>query len=77
MLPANRVNSHRRSRDYLVQTAGNGDPVHNVCISHRIPCAWEQQGLNKRKEETKEKSLKSSKINGRQEGEHEGEKSQT
>ena len=31
-------------KDHLVWTAGTGVPMHGVCISHRIPCAWEQQG---------------------------------
>ena len=27
-----------------VWTAGNEDPMHEVCISHSIPSAWKQQG---------------------------------
>ena len=29
--------------DHVVYTAGNGDPMHGVCIQRRIPRAWEQQ----------------------------------
>ena len=32
------------TRDHLVWAAGNGDPMHEVCIPHRIHRAWEQQG---------------------------------
>ena len=41
------------TRDHLTWTIGNGDSMHGVCIPHRIPRAWEQQGWNKRKEADK------------------------
>ena len=28
----------------LVWTVGNGDPMHEVCIQHRISRAWELRG---------------------------------
>ena len=28
----------------IVWTIGNGDPMHRVCIPHRIPHAYEQKG---------------------------------
>ena len=34
----------QNTRDNLAWTAGNGDLVHEECIPHRIPRAWEQQG---------------------------------
>ena len=34
----------RNTRDHSAWTAGNVDPMHGVCILHRIPRAWEQQG---------------------------------
>ena len=30
-------------RDRLAWTAGNGDPMHGVCISKRLSHAWEQK----------------------------------
>ena len=30
---------YRYARDYLVWTIWNGDPMHEVCIPHRIPIA--------------------------------------
>ena len=36
--------SPRNTRDHLVRTARNADPMHEVCIPHRIPRAWKQQG---------------------------------
>ena len=32
----------------------NGNLMHEVCIPHRANRAWEQQGLNKREEQTQE-----------------------
>ena len=32
------------TRGHLVWTIGNGDPMHGMCIPHRIPRTWEQQG---------------------------------
>ena len=32
------------ARDHLTWTTGNGDPMYEVCITHRIPRAWKQQG---------------------------------
>ena len=43
-LPAIKADSHRNTRDSLAWTAGFGDPMPGVCIPHRIPRAWEQQG---------------------------------
>ena len=43
MLPAIKANSPRNTRDHLAWTAGDREPMHSVCISHSIPCAWEQQ----------------------------------
>ena len=34
----------RNTRDHLVWIAGNGDPMHGVCIPQRIRSASEQQG---------------------------------
>ena len=33
----------RNTRDHLAWTIGVRGPVHEVCIPHRIPRAWEQQ----------------------------------
>ena len=38
------VAKDRNTRNYLAWTAGNGDPMHEVCIPHKIPRAQEQQG---------------------------------
>ena len=46
------VAENENPRDHLIFAAGNGDPVHEVCISHRIPRSWESQGLNKKKKQT-------------------------
>ena len=54
MLPAIKANSPRNTRDHIVWTAGNGDPMHEACIPHSIPHAWAQQGWNKRKKQTRE-----------------------
>ena len=35
---------YQNTSDHLAWTAENGDPMQEVCISHRIPRAWEQQG---------------------------------
>ena len=32
----------RNTRDYLAWIIGNGDTIHEVCIPHRIPRAWEE-----------------------------------
>ena len=39
------IQKDQNARDHLVVvwTAGNGDPIHEVCIRDRIPRAWEQQ----------------------------------
>ena len=34
----------RNTRDHLAWTIGNGDSMHGMCIPHKIPRAWEQQG---------------------------------
>ena len=36
------VAKKQNTRDHLAWTAGNGDPIHDVCIPHRVPRAWEQ-----------------------------------
>ena len=36
--------TERNTRDHLVLTAGNGAPMHGVCMPHSISPAWEQQG---------------------------------
>ena len=41
------------TRDHLAWTAGNGDPMHEVCIPHTIPRAWEQQGRSRHKNNSK------------------------
>ena len=38
------IAKYRNTRDHLVRAAGKGYPMHEVCISHRVPRAWEQQG---------------------------------
>ena len=38
----------RNTRDNLVWTAGNGGPMQEICMTHRIPRA---QGLNKGKKQ--------------------------
>ena len=43
MPPAYKANSPRNTRDHLVWTAGNGDPMHEVSIPHSISSAWKQQ----------------------------------
>ena len=30
-------------RDHSASAVGNGDPMHEVCISHGIPRAWAKQ----------------------------------
>ena len=37
------------TREHLVWTVGNGDPMHEVCIPHSIPRAKEQQGKSSMK----------------------------
>ena len=37
------VSKEQNTRDQLVWTARNEDPMHEVYIPHRIPRAWEQQ----------------------------------
>ena len=32
----------KTAKKHLVLTVGNGDPMREVCIPHRIPRAWEQ-----------------------------------
>ena len=32
----------QNTRDHLARTTGNGDPIHEVCMPHRIPRAWQQ-----------------------------------
>ena len=44
-----KVAKDRNTRDHLGWTIGNGDPVHGVCIPHKIP----RHG-NKRGKQTKE-----------------------
>ena len=34
----------RNIRNHVAWTIGNVDPMHGVCIPHRIPRTWEQQG---------------------------------
>ena len=48
------IQKDRNTRDHSAWTMGNGDPMHKVCISHRIPRAWEQEGRSKRKKQTQE-----------------------
>ena len=38
------VAKDQNTRDHLAWTAGNRDPMHEVCILHRIPRACEPQG---------------------------------
>ena len=38
------ITKRRKYKEHLVWTVGNGDPMHEVWIPHRIPRAWEQQG---------------------------------
>ena len=54
MLPNYKTSFDRKTRDHLVRTAENGDPMHEVCIPHMIPRAWEQRGWSKRKKQTQE-----------------------
>ena len=37
------TNSLGSLRDHLAGIIGNRDPMHEVCISHRIPRGWKQQ----------------------------------
>ena len=66
---------------YLVSSMnciGNGDPIHEVCIPHSIPRAWEQQGWKQEQgADTSVIAIESSKKSGRTERGHEGQKSQT
>ena len=39
---------NQNTRDHLTRNAGNGDPIHAVCILHRIPRAWEQLGAGQK-----------------------------
>ena len=39
-----------KTRDHLVRTAGNGDPMYEVCIRYRIPRAWEQKSVGQEEE---------------------------
>ena len=48
------IQKDRNTRDNLALTAENGDTIHEVCMLRRIPRAWEQQGLRKRKKQTQE-----------------------
>ena len=32
----------RNTKHYSAWTTRNGDPMHEVCVPHRIPRAWEQ-----------------------------------
>ena len=34
----------RNTRDYLAWIIANRDPMHDVCITHSITRAWEQEG---------------------------------
>ena len=36
------VTKDRNSKDHLVWTIGNADPMHEVRIPHRTPSAWKQ-----------------------------------
>ena len=49
---ATKANSPRNTRDQLVRTAGNEDPMHGVCIPHKIPRALKHKGWSKRKKQT-------------------------
>ena len=35
---------YQYTRDLLTWIAGNGDPMHKVCIPQRVPRAWECGG---------------------------------
>ena len=35
------ANSPRNTKDHLAWTIDNGDPMHEVCIAHKIPRAWQ------------------------------------
>ena len=48
------VAKYKNTRDHSAWNIGNWDPMHEVCIPHSIPCAWEQQEWNKRKKQTEE-----------------------
>ena len=44
----------RNTRDHLAWIAGKRSLMHGVCIPHRIPSAYTQQGWNKRQKQTQE-----------------------
>ena len=37
------VAKDRNTRDHLAWITGNGGPMHEACILHRLPRAWNQQ----------------------------------
>ena len=40
----------RNTKEHLVWTARNEVPIPEMCISHRIPRAWEQEESSKKSE---------------------------
>ena len=44
----------QNTRDHSAWTIGNRDPMHEACIPHSIPRAWEQQVRSKRKKQIQE-----------------------
>ena len=58
-------NTPENRREHLVWTIGNGDPMHEGCISHSIPRAWKQQEVR-----ADTRVIKSSIKYGKQERRH-------
>ena len=45
------------TKHHLAKTAGNGDPMREVCIPRWIPRTWEQQGWNSKKQQTQKYNI--------------------